>query len=33
MDTGIFSFVQKKREDFVLDRDTLLANEPMKGSD
>lgn len=32
MDTGIFSFVQKKREDFVLDRDTLLANEPMKGS-
>ena len=33
MDTGIFSFVQKKREDFVLDIDTLLANEPMKGSE
>lgn len=32
MDTGIFSFVQKKREDFVLDIDTLLSNKPMKGS-
>jgi len=33
MDTGIFSFVGKKREDFVLDIDALLANKPMKGSD
>jgi len=31
MDTGIFSFVKKKREDFVVDRDTLLSHEPMKG--
>ncbi len=32
MDTGIFSFVQKKIEDFVVDIDTLLSHEPMKGS-
>ena len=32
MDTGIFSFVNKKREDFVLDIDTLLSYKPMKGS-
>jgi len=32
MDTGIFSFVKKKREDFVVDRDTLLSHKPMKGS-
>ncbi len=31
MDTGIFSFVKKKREDFVVDIDTLLSHEPMKG--
>ncbi len=31
MDTGIFSFVKKNREDFVVDRDTLLSHEPMKG--
>ncbi|WP_458700906.1 NuoI/complex I 23 kDa subunit family protein [Sulfurospirillum sp. 1307] len=30
MDTGIFSFVKSKREDFVVDRDTLLSHEPMK---
>ena len=28
MDTGIFSFVSKKREGFVLDKDRLLANRP-----
>ena len=32
MDTGIFSFVKKKREDFVLHIDTLLSHKPMKGS-
>lgn len=32
MDTGIFSFVKSKREDFVVDRDTLLSHEPMKDS-
>ena len=31
MDTGIFSFVKKKREDFVVDIDTLLSHEPLKG--
>ncbi|MBL0687196.1 MAG: NADH-quinone oxidoreductase subunit I [Sulfurospirillum sp.] len=31
MDTGIFSFVKTKREDFVLDIDILLSHEPMKG--
>jgi len=31
MDTGIFSIVKKKREDFVVDRDTLLSHKPMKG--
>ncbi len=31
MDTGIFSFVKKTREDFVVDRDTLLSHKPMKG--
>ncbi len=31
MDTGIFSFVKQKREDFVVDRDTLLSHKPMKG--
>ncbi len=30
MDTGIFSFVKFKREDFIIDRDTLLSNKPMK---
>jgi NADH-quinone oxidoreductase subunit I len=30
MDTGIFSFVKSKREDFVVDKDTLLSREPMK---
>ena len=28
MDSGIFSFIGKKREDFVLTKDKLLANEP-----
>ncbi len=32
MDTGIFSFVKKKREDFVVNIDTLLSHKPMKGS-
>ncbi len=31
MDTGIFSFVKKTREDFVVDRDTLLSHKPMEG--
>jgi len=31
MDTGIFSFVKKNREDFVVDRDTLLSHKPMRG--
>jgi len=31
MDTGIFSFVKKTREDFVIDKDTLLSHEAMKG--
>lgn len=30
MDTGIFSFVKSKREDFVLTKNQLLANEKMK---
>ncbi len=30
MDTGIFSFVGKKREDFILTRDKLLANKEFK---
>lgn len=32
MDTGIFTFIQKKREDFVLDKEALLANKAMKES-
>ena len=28
MDTGIFTFVAQKREDFVLDKEQLLANKP-----
>lgn len=31
MDTGIFSFVKEKREDFVLDKETLLSHERFKG--
>ncbi len=31
MDSGIFSFVQQKRDDFVLDKDRLLSNEPFRG--
>lgn len=31
MDTGIFSFVKEKREDFVIDKEALLANKPFKG--
>jgi NADH-quinone oxidoreductase subunit I len=30
MDTGIFTLVQKRREDFVLNKEQLLANKPMK---
>lgn len=30
MDTGIFTFVQKSREDFILTKEKLLANKPMK---
>jgi len=30
MDTGIFTFVAKKREDFVLNKEQLLANTAMK---
>ena len=30
MDTGIFSFVGKKREDFILTKDKLLANKEFK---
>lgn len=30
MDTGIFSFVKEKREDFVLDKETLLSHKPFK---
>ncbi len=31
MDTGIFSFIGKKREDFVLTKEKLLANKEFKG--
>ena len=31
MDTGIFSFVKKTREEFVLDKETLLSHEEFKG--
>ena len=31
MDTGIFSFIGKKREDFVIDMDTLLSHKEFKG--
>jgi len=30
MDSGIFTFIGNKREDFILDRERLLANKPMK---
>jgi NADH-quinone oxidoreductase subunit I len=30
MDTGIFSFTSSKREDFVLDKKALMANERSK---
>jgi len=30
MDTGIFSFIASKREDFVLDKKALMANEKSK---
>ncbi len=30
MDTGIFSFIGKKREDFILTKDKLLANKEFK---
>lgn len=30
MDTGIFTLAREKREDFVIDRDTLLSLEPQK---
>ncbi len=30
MDSGIFSFIAEKREDFILDREKLLANKPLK---
>lgn len=33
MDTGIFSFVGKKREDFVLTKEKLLSYEPKKESE
>jgi NADH-quinone oxidoreductase subunit I len=32
MDTGIFSIVKENREDFVLDKETLLSHEPFKGN-
>jgi len=32
MDTGIFSFVKKTREDFVVDMDTLLSHKEFKGN-
>lgn len=32
MDTGIFTFVQNERKKFVLTKEQLLANKPMKGS-
>jgi len=31
MDTGIFSFVKSKREEFVVDKETLLSHKPQKG--
>ena len=31
MDTGIFSFVKRKREDFVIDKERLLSHKPMEG--
>lgn len=31
MDSGIFSFVAQKREDFLLTKDKLLSHESMKG--
>ena len=30
MDSGIFSFIGKKREDFVLNKEQLLAHEEKK---
>ena len=33
MDTGIFSFTSSKREDFVLDKKALMANERSKDLD
>ncbi len=33
MDTGIFSFIGKKREDFILTKDKLLKNERSKDFD
>ena len=30
MDTGIFSFIGRKREDFILTKDKLLANKKLK---
>jgi len=33
MDTGIFSFVKETREEFVVDKETLLAQEAFKGND
>ncbi|MBE0492441.1 MAG: NADH-quinone oxidoreductase subunit I [Sulfurospirillum sp.] len=32
MDTGIFTFIAQKREDFVIHKDALLKNKAMKGS-
>ena len=33
MDSGIFSFVKQKREDFVLDKEKLLSNQAFEGGE
>lgn len=33
MDTGVFSFVKQKREEFILDKKTLLSHKPFKDSE